>query len=348
MELILIAGAALWPLVAKYIWPHTISTKEMVLNMVLPAIGILLVYQAGVSAKLHDVEIWNGQVTGKEQVWVSCDHSYDCNCRTECDSKGENCGQKCDTCYEHSNDWDWRVYTDIGEFNIDRVDRRGSNEPPRWSKVREGQPVAAERSYINYVKAVPESLFNLANEHLTHEHLPEYPEVYDYHHIDRVIPIGVAVDELHVWNEELALKLRRLGPEKQANVVIVITAEATPTFADALASHWLGGKKNDITVVIGSPQYPNIEWVRVLAWTDEEIFKVTLRDALLSLGTLDRRAVLDTIEAHTDQYFVRKPMKDFAYLEDEIDPPTWAVVLAFLIATIGNAGITHVFRQTQF
>lgn len=344
---------ALWPLISKYIWPHSISYREMGLNMVLPGSLAALVLMAGVSGKMGDTEIRNGQVLGKEKEWVSCEHDYDCNCRDECTGSGENrsCSEVCDTCYEHFNDWDWNVsVTDgVGGFTVDRIDRRGSSEPPRWTAITVGQPVAREHSYTNYVKAVPESLEHLRSSVLETyaDKLPKYPRVYDYQFADRVIPIGVSLPDLAEWNNDLALKLRRLGPEKQANVIIVVVDVAEAAYANALSAHWVGGKKNDIVVVIGSPHFPDIAWVEVLAWTDEKIFPIKLRDSLTAIGTIERTAVIDTIDANVFEYYVRKPMKDFEYLKDEITPPTWAIVLAFLFATVGNVGLSLVFRKTD-
>src|SRR5690348_3424388 len=76
-----------------------------------------------------DYQVINGEVTGKEQNRVSCEHSYECNCRQESyecgDSKNSRtCYRRvCDTCYEHSHDYDWDVYSNIGTFTIDRIDR---------------------------------------------------------------------------------------------------------------------------------------------------------------------------------------------------------------------------------
>ncbi|HEY4519607.1 MAG TPA: hypothetical protein VJH33_01030 [Candidatus Paceibacterota bacterium] len=321
----------------------------MGLNIGLVGLLVVAIFYAGHYAQTADTEIWNGAVTGKEKEWTSCEHSYSCNCRESCSGSGKDrsCSEVCDTCYEHSNDWNWKVRTTIGNFNISRIDSRGSKEPPRWSKVASGQPVAFEKPYVNYIKAVPESLFHF-NSSLKEQHeklLVRYPRVFDYHYANRVIPVGVTLPDIEAWNYELALMLRELGPKKQANIVLIVVKTPDQGYAHAIEAHWLGGKKNDVVVVLGVPEYPNIGWAYIMSWTDSQIFKVQLRDALLALGTVEKDAVLRTIHQHVATTFVRKPMADFAYLKDEIRPPTWVIVFAAMFGILGSIGLSFLFRQ---
>src|SRR5208337_4906489 len=53
---------------------------------VLMAIGLGIAYWQGTS----DTEIWNGQVTNKARVEVSCSHSYPCHCHQVCSGSGQN------------------------------------------------------------------------------------------------------------------------------------------------------------------------------------------------------------------------------------------------------------------
>lgn len=340
-----------WPFVAKRIWSRDISWREMGLNVGIVVLAVVALWAGGRSIMAYDVEIWNGQVTSKAQVWVFCEHSYECNCKEVCSGSGKDrtCSKQCETCHEHFNDWDWRVRTDIGDFTVSRIDSRGSFEPPRWTAVRPGQPVAFEHSFTNYIKAAPDSLFNKKGSTMGQYEklLPKYPSVYDYHYADRVIPVGVTVADLKEWNTRLALSLRDLGPKKQANVIIVLASISGEEYSHALEEHWLGGKKNDIVVVLGVPEYPAIAWARVVSWTDKEIFKVALRDALLDLKVLDAGKVVATIERHVTESFVRKPMEDFKYLWHDVRPPTWLLAIIFVISIAGSVGLTFVFRQSE-
>lgn len=342
-----------WPLIAKNIWKTTINWQEMGLNMLAVIIvGVGLFLAAGFS-QTYDTEIWNGQVTGKDKNWVSCEHSYSCNCTESCSGSGssKSCTTICQTCYDHNNDWDWDVYTNIGTFTIDRVDRRGSDMPPRWRVVQKGQPVALEKSYTNYVKAVPESLFNQEGvDYGALPAVPAYPRVYDYHHVNRILPVGVNIPNLKEWNEDLAMVLRELGPKKQANVHIIIVNTSDEMYRYKVESEWLGGNKNDVVVMLGVTDYPNIEWADVMTFglnIGNERFHVILRDALYNIGTLDKGLVIPEIRKQVLDLYDRPQMKDFEYLKDAITPPLWMLILIFMIEMGVSIGLTYYFHRNE-
>lgn len=302
---------------------------------------------AGVSAAViyygntADLETWNGRVASKKQEWVSCQHSYPCRCRTVCSRTGKStsCRTVCDTCYEHSNDWDWAVYTTNSErIEIARVDRRGSSEPPRFTAVKIGEPTAQTHSYTNYIKAAPDTLFRRTG--LVEKFkgkLPGYPQVvYDYYRMDRAL---VPADR-DSWAAALSELNAELGASKQVNVIIATTAETSQDFAPALEQHWLGGKKNDVVVLL-SVTGAKINWAYVMAWTDKQIFKVKLRDDVQAIGVMDRDKILSAIRSNVNAHYVRKPMKDFEYLASSITPtPTqWVISLLFGIAVSVGLGV---------
>lgn len=165
------------PFIVKQIWHTTINWQEMVLNSLLPIIAVAVLWQLGTYSQTHDVEIWSGKVTEKYQDSVACDHSYSCNC----DSKDNNCS----TCYDHFFDYDWVVKSTAGNFLIDRIDRQGRDMPSRWQQVQIGEPTAIEHAFVNYIKAVPDSLFNKssASSPQFDDLIPEYPRTYDYRRV---------------------------------------------------------------------------------------------------------------------------------------------------------------------
>lgn len=343
-----------WPFVAKMIWKHEITLTELGLNLLIGVLIVVSGWALGRYTQALDVEILNGQVTGKRSERVPCEHSYSCNCRQSCSGSGasQSCTTVCSTCYEHAYDVDWLLDTTVKALRINRVDRQGLKEPPRFTSASVGDPVAVPQSYQNYIKAAPDSLFNAAqNAALLSEfgdRLPEYPsKVRDYHYVDRVLTDGVALPSLAEWNEGLAQRLRALGPARQVNIVLVATSHPDARYADALHAKWLGGKKNDVVVVLGVSEYPEINWVRVLSWTEREVFKVQLRDALLDLKTVKMDAVLDTIAQQVEVGFERRSMADFEYLKHEIEPPFWLTGLLLLLSAIGSVGAAIYFANNQ-
>jgi hypothetical protein len=225
-----------------------------------------------------------------------------------------------------------------------------SLDPQRYVNVRIGEPCSRTSSFTNYVKAVPDSLFH-ANPLLAQKFagmIPEYPSnIYDIYRINRVLAVNVPVTDIGAWNNDLGITLRKLGPQKQANAVIVFVNTPDRNYINALESAWLGGKKNDIIIAVGVTQWPHIDWVEVSSWTKQELFKVQLRDDLQALGDVDRAQFMALINKHTTETFVRRSMKDFEYLSDEIEPPLWVIILAAVLGVIASMGLSYYFYRND-
>jgi len=59
---------------------------------------------------------------------------------------------------------DWYAKSTVGNIKFDSEDRESRSvydypNPPAYSNCAIGQPAALEHSYVNYVQAVPQSLF---------------------------------------------------------------------------------------------------------------------------------------------------------------------------------------------
>ena len=346
---LILAFPLIWPVLAKAIFRHSINFQEFALQIGVCTLLCVGTWYGGIAAKTHDVEILNGEVTGKYSEHVSCEHSYSCRCHTV--GKGNDAHQECDTCYDHSYDVSWYVATNLGDIKIDRVNRRGDLEPPRFTTVQVGEPASIDHSYTNWVKAADKSLFH-ADPILALKYqgkLPDYPGViYDYYRINRVITSGMSVAGIDQWNTDLSTVLEKLGPARQVNSVIVFTNDASPDFADALRAYWMGGKKNDLVTVIGTPHFPDIEWARVFSWSKDPTVDIEIRDQLQELGSAaDRSKVIGIIANEIRAHFVRRPMADFEYLKSEIDPPTWVVVMMAIFAIPGSLFLTWFFYRND-
>jgi hypothetical protein len=314
---------------------------------------VFAIYSLGTAGMLADTETLNGKVVKKESDKVHCRHSYDCNCRNvrSCSGSGKNSScsttRVCDTCYEHSFDVDWNVFASIGSYSIDTIDRQGLREPPRWTQTLIGEPVAIQRSYRNPIKASPQSIFNSAAHTLVEfkGKLPPHPGgIYDYWHTNRLVLNGVALDgnEQKKWNDGIAEILKDIGITKQVNLVVVMTNSSNSLWANALQTEWIGGKKNEVVLVMGVKNYPEIEWVHVFSWSETDLFNVKLRDAVKDLKMVDRDIVLRISYENIMAHFKRKSMKNYDYLESEIEPESWFFILAIILG-ISPFGV-YLFR----
>jgi hypothetical protein len=340
-------------IILKMVWRDKFEWTTFAIAFLAVCIISSIGFFGSKSLQTRDVEIINGQVTDKYSRKVSCEHDYKCNCTPTYsrDSNGRRyqSGESCQTCYDHSYDVDWTLKTDIGNINIRRVNRQGTEEPQRWTVAKIGDPVADTHSYTNYLKGAEQSLFHKKVEVLNPLPVPEYPsDIYDYHYINRTLAVGLTVPDLPKWNRMISEALREVGPKKQANFVVVIAKTGALNYADKVESAWLGGKKNDVIVVIGAPEYPKIEWVRILSWSDKQDLKVFLRDAIYDIGVVDPEKIVPVMVSETSKRFKRKEMKDFEYLDFESQPPMWASATTLIVSLLVSLGGAIYYTNNQW
>lgn len=325
----------------RFYWKEDITFKESAISLCLN-LGVAMItailFALYIMAKLSDVEVWNGEVTDKKRVWVSCSHSYEV-----CTGSGED--RTCVTRYRHSNDWDWRVYTTAGDFIIDRVDSRGSRTPPRWDQVRIGEPASRHHSYRNYLLADPHSLFveseNLAELYI----LPNYPSVFDYYRFNRVVgtPPKVSPKDINLYLND---RLKFLGPNKQLNIVTVFTNQ-DPQFFNALMSKWKGGKKNDVIMVFGISE-DNISWFRSNSYARGMNNRVMhSRMETLATGQPFTLELLTELVDIVNIDFNRLSADEFSFKQASIQIPLWLLLLVLLLNLGASFGIALYMKENH-
>lgn len=348
MELFLIGipCAFILPLICKFIFPHEVTVKEYLLVSFINVVCVTVFYFLINLHATWDTEIWSGQVTSKQSQRVSCEHSYQCNCRQQrsgSDSKGNaTYTTVCDTCYDHSYDVDWQVDSNVGRELINRVDRQGVKQPPRFSKVEVGEPFATTRSFTNYIKAAPDTLFveSKAMQEKYVGKLPAYPEIYDYYRINRVITlgqVGVPANDLNIMLNE---QMRKWGPLKQGNVIAVFVDDTyQEDFYHALQSYWLGGKKNDIIVIVQVDSTGKVGWNRVFSRADTATFDKSIEFDIATMKQFDARQYVNILNENIGERFHRLDFEQFKYLLEELKPSTTALIVGVLFALIINIGL---------
>ena len=309
-----------------------------------------------------DTEIWNGQVTAKQRLHGDYRRPYDCNCRSEqsCSGSGKDrsCTTRrvCQTCYEDRYTVTWNCDTTVGKFTIKHLDTTSRSvyntpDPARWTAINIGDPASKTNTYTNYVQAVPESLFRPASTALKERFaglIPAYPDqVYDFYKVDRFLTPGYSSPDAPLWNAAIGELLKVRGPQKQVNAVVVVAKTADPNYAYALQDAWQGANKNDVVLVIGSAQWPKIDFVEVISWTKNELFKVQLRDRVMEVGTIQREPILNALASQIDTNFERRRMREFEYLQAEIDPPGWMLVLLASLMIIAAGALVFVLRRSN-
>lgn len=322
------------------------------------------------NSKIKDVEILNGYVLSKS-AWKfmcpmntgnPCRNSYPCNCHPVqyvCGSDAktgavEYCTRiECDTCYTYPWEQNWYVKSTLfNRMEINRIDEQGADEPPRWTVISKDDAVSAPHTYVNWVQAAYKSLFHEDSANITEElksKVPAYPAgIYDYYKINRLVTIGYNPTNSKEWNEKLSDTLRYLGATKQVNIIIVMYKGFSDTFPITIRHVWHGFKKNDAIVFVKMDSDNMVEKFDVMSWSRNDIFNVTLRDELNDRyqgTTIDNVSeFMHILNMNTNKYYVRREMKEFEYLKDDIETAnhvyyTWAISL--LLGLILSIILTH-------
>lgn len=253
-----------------------------------------------------DTEIWNGYVSDKYSNHVSCEHKYPCGRICSGSGKRRSCHIK--YCHEHSYDVDWVVKTTVGNVEIDRVDRRGLETPPRFAQVKVGEPASSENYYQNSLLLDEDSLFYNSDKIVGTYSVPQYPVVRDYYRITRVFN-DTALD-LSNWNRILNERLAVDGAALQLNMVVFVT-NSPSAYADAVFAAWKGGKKNDVIIVLGN-QSGKVQWIRSTSFA-KGMGNELLHAKLLSTAigeTIDDKLVMDLYNT-TAKTYKRYTMEQF-------------------------------------
>lgn len=320
-------------------------------------VGVLIVggYYLTRWAGIQDTELWNGRIASKPSGSEHCCHSYECNCRTVCSGAGKDrkCDRKCDTCYRHSSDYWFKAITDNNETVYD--DDCETSTPSFWTKIQIGDPTVVEHRFTNYVLADPGAIIPEAKRTEFEAKLPAYPKIFAGWKARRLIFAGLTHERADVLDWKLSEINADLGKKKQVNMIVVVVREADPQYFDALRAAWLGGKKNDVVLVIGVPEYPAIAWTRVMAWNratgSEDAFRGGLEARILALNTFDGDAVLDGFAHEVERAYERRAFSELDYLMARAKPPVWALIVMVVVGLLASGGLQHRFwhnRSTMY
>lgn len=320
--------------------------SEVVLTTLICFFMVFICFQLGKTMESRDYLIRNGEVTGKVRNHGTRIGTESCNCNKN----------GCSVCTYTIYTVDWIAKSNVGEIKLDHTESRSSfiyatSDPQIYKNVVIGEPAAVTKPYVNYVKAIPESLFNNSSfKHHSYDKLiPEYPDnLHGKYKIKRVVKIGDVAINTNGWDEKLSVALKDWGFKRNANVVIVLTNEASD-FATALSNKWINGRQNDIVVVFGLEKgTEKINWVKTFGWTNNEKFKLEIADELLKIkGDVKIEDVLEVLNNKMQIFIERNLEEDFDYLKDMVQPhPAW--LFYTIVLTFAACAFALFFKRRHF
>lgn len=354
--IILLAVPILYVLVMRLVFRNTICWKETAIQAGSSVFLVTAIYSIMLSSKTADYELWHGEITGKVHKKDSYEESYDCFCVSDGDG-----GQICQTCWKTIYRVRWYLESTLGTIPIKRKESESKSvwntpSPDAYIQAAVGEHCAQTRKFTNYVLAAGNSLFNKSDyAHQTKWVLPRYPGIHNVYRLNSVLDANSGIDSeiLKEWNQRLAHRLKTLGPSKQVNVIVVFTGDPDPRYRYALESAWVGGKKNDLVVVVGLNEGSDIQWADVFAFglsAGNQMLATVLRDDLMALKNLSKitpELGVDMIASSVDKHFNRKEMKDFTYLKDEITLSIGQLLFLMLFQLAVNIALTFYFIKND-
>lgn len=346
----------------KMRYDHKITPKELGIHLAAVVIGaaaILGVNYYFLYSDLQDVEILNGEVTGKYMHTEICSEYSSCKnyyvktkCKTKYDSKGRS-SQSCTSykVFDYPTEYDWFVTSTVGNLEIKRANRRGDLMPERYRIAKAGEPASAPHQYTNYLWADEHSLF--APEDFETKYpddykkgIPTYPMVFDYYRTNHIVNLTSVPSK--GYNEYISDVLRTEGKKKQLNITVVMYNSNDPQFVDATMTKWRGGKKNDVLMFFGVNSDGNVDKFFSTSFAGgmkNEMLHSTMRiDALSEKMSLDllKKQVYTTV-----QKYERLPNEEFKYMKYRLEPKKEIIVACSVVLLLISMFIGFYMRDND-
>lgn len=348
-------------LFARYYLKSTYTWAEFGISVAVTGAICALVFVLGMYNTMMDTEILNGEIVSKERVHGTYEESYQCNCRTVTHGSGDSeyTTTECQTCWRTHYTVTWSAQSTVGQIRFDHKDSTSrsvynSPDPQAYVDCYVGEPASLPNIYINYIKAVPDSLFNTAVASQVYiDRVPSYPQVHSFYKVNRVIDnTNGALNSEFVTSLDAYLddRLRVLGPAKQANIIVILTDLVDPSYRHAVENTWIGGKKNDVVVLLGT-NGTDIIWADVMTWalnSGNEMLVAELKSKLLQIDHLDPKVLSNVISNSVDGFYTRPKMEDYEYLKSDIKPSTTLLLICWILNIILVIATTWFFHKNDF
>lgn len=346
----------------KMLYDHKITPKELGIHLAAIIVGaavILGINYYFLYSDLQDIEVLNGEVTGKYKHTEICSEYSSCKnyhykekCRTTYDSKGRS-HRSCVSykVFDYPTEYDWYVTTSVGEIEIKRVNRRGDVMPDRYRIAMIGEPASVPHQYTNYLWADKHSLF--APEDFETKYpddykkgIPRYPLVYDYYRTNHVVNL-TNIPSLG-YNEYISEVLKKAGKDKQLNMTIVMYDSSDPEFVDATMTKWRGGKKNDVLMFFGVDKEGNVN--KFFSTSFAGGMKNEMLHATMRIDALSEKMSLDLLKKQVYtvlQKYERLPNEEFKYMKYKLEPKKEIIVACSVVLLLISLFIGFYMRDND-
>lgn len=347
----------------KVFFQKDITLKEFGLHSL--AAGVITAVVYGLSmlvlySSLYDTEILNGFVSKKYQDTIVCSEYSSCknyHYKTEyyyttVDGKLKRKSRKVKV-FDYPTEYNWEVETSIGNnFEIDRVDRRGTQEPPAFTAIRIGEYAAGTNIYVNPLLMSGVSLFNtetnkgkFSEEEL--KKIPDYPSIKNTYKFDPFV--NTTSFNTSEYRKIVNDVMTGMGASKQVNIVYVLynPEEAGPKYSDKVLNKWNGGKKNDVIVFFGVNKSGIIQEFKSFSYAGgmgNELLHSSLLMKFSGSEPFNKMAVIEVLDSVSKE-FKRLPSSEFKYMISDVRPSPFLSLL--IVAFVCMAGVFFIRNDVR-
>lgn len=355
----LIWGALVVPLVTMLVLLLFFKRKMAWWEYILPlVVGIIVIGGCKLLSTFaaYDKEYWGSSVASAEydEEW------NERKTRTVKDKKGTHTES-----YTETHHADWRAKCSDGEtISIDSdqfegICRRFRNrqfvDMHRAYHTRDGDryvtqmrpgcpiiPVTTVHRYLNKV-AHSHSVFNFREVDPKKYRLYDYPDHKDFFAYPCILGDTMGKAEAE---KRLAELNAELGPKCQVRMWILIFRNKPYQAGVEQEAYWKGGNKNEFIVCAGIDRENNVQWAKVISWTDVTVLKVACREFVRDQKKLDLNATVEWLAENIPGQYKRKHFRDFNYLS--VDPPGWMIALTYFLVILASAGVSIYATRNQY
>lgn len=196
-------------------------------------------------------------------------------------------------------------------------------------------PIVTKHTYENRVQAAT-SVFNFQEVDtatISKYSLFKYPEDFDKFNFSYIMG-----DDNMKANKIMRYNNAMYGKSKKLHMLILVFRDKPQQAAFMQEAYWKGGNKNEFILCIGlNTSSNNIEWAKVISWSDDKSLKVDVESDMVELRAYNIVKIANYLGDTVCKRFKKKSFKDFSYLT--VQPSNFAVAMTYIITLLVTVGM---------
>lgn len=243
---------------------------------------------------------------------------------------------------------DGRLYTTVG----DKYNKpgRGHQHIVHWDNIpKSAEPIVREYTYENRLQT-QSHWGEVSGEDRTLYDVFDYPSVPGGWRLKTVLTNGPAFrkTDQHLQYLNGHLNTNR-GGHKKVRLWLLVYNNQPQESAELQRSHWKGGNKNEIVIMLGTNAERQITWADIMSQADDsDVLIINMRDQILlemaagksgysgKLTDDDLFKFTQWLGDAVKAGYTKPSFKQYDYIQ--VSPSLFAIILTFIIVLIVNIG----------